>query len=146
MNETQLGELISLLNAYIASDPRLAIWRDYPDISEEQDNDTDIWACEEVSAQFAAFARSLGWAADVVRGEGAEHPLVFDHAWVRLTRSGVVTDIDWTARQFHNLFVPDGHDPAVISLPWPLAWDPGIAGPDVHLIVGEFAAVSKEAR
>lgn len=143
---TRATELIGLLNAYINADGRLEIWREYPDISEEQDNFTDGWACEDVSAQFAMFARSFGWDAVVLHGKDAEHPLAFDHAWVRLTRDGVVSDVDWTARQFHNLHDPDGHDPAVLSLPWPLAWDPAIVELDSHLIVGRFATVTKEDR
>jgi hypothetical protein len=138
------AELIALLNAYIESDPRLAIWRDYPDITQEQDDYTDTWACEEVSAQFAAFARSLGWDAAVVHGTDPEEPLAFDHAWVRLTRDGVSSDVDWTARQYHNLFVTGGHDPNVLTLPWPLAWAPHIVGENAHLIVGAFATVTKE--
>lgn len=141
-----LDELRALLGSYINADNRLEIWREYPDITDEQNDATDSWACEEVSAQFAMFARASGWHAVVIRGKDAENPMVFDHAWVRLTRDGVVTDVDWTARQFHNLFVPDGHDPAVMSLPWPLAWDPAVVDPDSHLIVGEFATVTKEAR
>ncbi|HEX9227582.1 MAG TPA: hypothetical protein VF885_13140 [Arthrobacter sp.] len=139
------GELIALLSAYINADGRLGIWRDYPDVSEEQDHFTDGWACEEVSAQFAAFARSFGWDAVVIHGEDAEHPLAFDHAWVRLTRDGVVSDVDWTARQFHNLHTVS-HDPAVLTLPWPLAWDPAIVEPDSHLIVGRYNTIKKEDR
>jgi len=135
-----VSELIALLNTYIASDPRLEIWRHYPDITEGQNDYTDTWACEQVSAEFATFARSLGWDAAAVRGENPDHPFAFDHAWVRLTRDGRTTDIDWTARQYHNLHEADGHDPAVLNLPWPLVWDPAVVGPDAHLIVGSFAS------
>jgi hypothetical protein len=138
-----VGELEKLLNAYIESDPRLEIWRNYPDISEAEDDYTDRWACEQVSAEFAAFARSNGWDAVVLRGENPEAPMAFDHAWVRVTRDGVVSDVDWTARQFHNLFCVS-RDPAVLALPWPLAWDPSAIAPEDHLIVGQYATVSKE--
>ncbi|MET4143861.1 hypothetical protein [Arthrobacter sp. UYCo732] len=141
-----MDDLLHLLNSFIASDPRLGIWRRYPDISEAEDDHTDSWACEEVSAEFAAFARDLGWDAAVVHGVDPEAPLAFDHAWVRLTRDGDVTDVDWTARQYHNLFIPDGHDQTVLDLPWPLAWDKGVVGINAHLIVGEFAAVTKEGQ
>jgi len=136
----RVEELKVLLGAYINADDRLEIWRNYPDVSEAEDDYTDSWACEEVSTQFAAFARSFGWDAVVIRGEDAEHPFAFDHAWVRLTRSGNVFDVDWTARQYHNLHEVDGHDPAVLNPPWPLVWDPSVVGPDAHLIVGSFAS------
>lgn len=139
-----MDELLTLLNAYIDSDQRLQIWRFYPDITELQDEYTDQWACEQVSAEFAAFARARGWDATVVRGTNPEHALAFDHAWVRLTRDGKTTDVDWTARQFHNLFEPAGRDRNVLSLPWPLAWSPTAIAPENHLIVGTYAAVALE--
>jgi hypothetical protein len=139
-----LDELLALLNAYIDADPRLAIWSRYPNVSEEEDDYTDGWACEQVSAEFAAFACTRGWDAAVVHGVDPGHPLAFDHAWARLTRDGKTTDVDWTARQFHNLFVPDGRDPAVLTLPWPLAWSPTAIAPEDHVIVGTYAALTLE--
>jgi hypothetical protein len=136
--------LLDLLNAYISSDPRLQIWANYPDITEAQDEQTDTWACEQVSAEFAAFARALGWDASVVRADEPEATMAFEHAWVRVTRDGVTTDVDWTARQFHNLFVEGGHDPAVLALPWPLAWAPAAIAPEHHPIVGTYAALTLE--
>lgn len=141
-----MDELKALLQGFIDSDLRLRIWRDYPDLSEVDDNYTDGWACEEVSTEFAAFARGLGWDAAVVHGNDPEEPLAFDHAWVRLARHGAVSDVDWTARQYHNLFLADGYDPDVLALPWPLSWDPSTVGPNAHPIVGQFAAVTKEDR
>lgn len=141
-----MDEFKPLLESFLASDPRLDIWRRYPDISEADDTYTDSWACEEVSAEFGAFARGLGWDADIVHGTDPEEPFAFDHAWVRLSRDCVLSDVDWTARQYHNLFALDGHDPAVLALPWPLSWDPIAFGVNAHPIVGEFAAVTKEDR
>lgn len=139
-------ELINLLQSFIDSDPRLHIWRRYPDITEVEDNYTDTWACVQVSEQFATFAREHGWDAAVVHADEPEQPLAFDHAWVRLTRASRSTDVDWTARQFHNLYVAEGHDPNVLSLPWPLAWDPAAIAPEDHLIVGRYASITKEDR
>ncbi len=136
-------ELVGLLNAFIDAEPRLEIWRHYPDITEAQDEYTDAWACVQVSAEFAEFARGLGWDAAVLDGIDPEHPFAFDHAWVRLTRSGRTYDVDWTARQFHNLHAINGRDPAVMALPWPLIWDPAAVGKNIHPVVGEFAAVTK---
>lgn len=134
--------LAGLLQAYIDSEPRLSIWRNYPDISEADDEIADGWACKSVSAEFAAFARAQGWDAAVVHGEDPDEGLAFDHYWVRLSRPGTVRDVDWTARQFHDLFAPNGHDPKVLSLSWPLAWAPHLVEQPGHLIVGTYARVS----
>lgn len=140
------ADLVALLTAFIDSDPRLDIWRRYPDISEAEDDYTDTWACGQVSAEFAAFARNRGWDAAVVHADDPEHPLAFDHAWVRLTRDGVI-DVDWTARQFHNLHVIGGHDPAVLGMPWPLAWDPAAVGADYpHPVAGPYDTITLENR
>lgn len=138
-------ELQSLLGTYIESDPRLGIWNRYPDVSDADDAYTDTWACEQVSSEFTAFARSHGWDAEWIRGADPENPLAFDHSWVRLTRDAFVVDVDWTARQFHNLNVVYGYDSDVLSLPWPLVWDPSVAGPDTHPIAGRFASASSFA-
>jgi hypothetical protein len=134
MPEAYLQEL---LDNYAKSDPRLDIWRRYPDISEEEDAYTDRWACEAVSDEFAVFARRHGWDAVVIFAEEAEKPFADYHAWVRLSRGTDTYDVDWTARQYHNLDNEEGHDEAVLTLPWPLVWkDTG-----VHPIVGSFAKI-----
>ncbi|QOD06042.1 hypothetical protein [Pseudarthrobacter sp. BIM B-2242] len=138
--------IAALLNTFIDSDPRLDIWHRYPDISETEDDYTDGWACEQVSAEFAAFARKHGWDAVVVHADDPKHPLAFDHAWVRLTRDGSALDVDWTARQFHNLHDSDGNDPAVLTLPWPLAWDPAIVGRHSHPVAGPYDTITLEDR
>lgn len=138
------SEIRVLLADYASSDPRLDIWKRYPDISETDDAYTDRWACENVSAEFVAFARSRGWDAVSVHGVDSYQPLAMDHCWVRLSTAEGFLDVDWTARQYHNLFNQDGLDPDVLSLPWPLTWDPVTVGPKAHLVVGEFTAVSPE--
>lgn len=135
--------LQGLLDGFIASDPRLEIWRHYPDITEEDDAVTDGWACESVSAQFAAFARDHGWDAGVVHGEDPETPMAADHVWVGLRRGETVVDVDWTARQYHNLYVEQGHDPRVLGLPWPLVWAPHAVAGNTHPVVGFFAVVTR---
>lgn len=144
--DARSAELIGLLQGFIDAEPRLDVWRRYPDITEAEDDYTDTWACAQVSGQFAAFAREQGWQVVVVHADEPEQPLAFDHAWVRLTRDGRSTDVDWTARQFHNLYAAEGHDPNVLSLPWPLAWDPAVIAPEDHLIVGRYATITKEGR
>jgi hypothetical protein len=139
---TDSAALLKLLEAYIESDPRLRIWRHYPDIPEVDDDYTDQWACREVSTEFATFARRQGWAAEMIHAEDPEEAFAFDHFWVRLTGGGIVTDVDWTARQYHNLFEAGGYAGAVLALPWPLTWEPAVVGPSAHLIVGRYRKFS----
>ncbi|MEO3931396.1 hypothetical protein WMO79_01095 [Micrococcaceae bacterium Sec7.4] len=129
--------LESLIGAYKASDPRLDIWRRYPDISEAEDQLTDGFACKQVSEGFAEFAWGQGWNALAVLAEGAEDPMADDHAWVRI-RDGLWSyDVDFTARQYHNLHRPEGHDSAVLALSWPLVW----VYRGEHPVVGKFAGL-----
>lgn len=134
-------ELDELLAAYKENDKRLDVWRRYPDLTETEDAFTDYWACEEVSREFAAFARSRGWESLVIHADGAQTPFADYHYWVRLIRPHLeVYDVDWTARQYHNLHEVDGHDPAVLDLPWPLVWNP-LPDLDAHPIAGVFDTV-----
>lgn len=127
--------LEDLLAGFAAAEPRLEIWRRYPDITEAEDTLTDSFACEAVSAAFAAYARSQGWQAAGILAEGAEAPLADYHAWVRLARDGCSVNVDWTVRQYHNLHRAQGSDAAVLALPWPLVWP----ATGEHPVVGTFA-------
>ncbi len=129
--------LEELVQSYAASDPRLDIWRRYPDISEAGDALTDGFACRQVSEGFAEFAREHGWNAIAVLAECSEHPLADDHAWVRINHGWQSYDVDWTARQFHNLHAAAGRDHAVLRLPWPLVW----VATGEHPVVGRFAGL-----
>lgn len=136
-------KLGALLAAYPEHDRRLDIWRRYPDISEEENDFTDYYACKTICEEFAAFAREKGWKAVIIAAEGAKHPHADYHYWVRLTppwTDAAIADVDWTARQFHNLEVPEGHDPVVLNRPWPLIWNPELWG-DEHPLAGEFRTV-----
>lgn len=125
-----------LLAGFEAADPQLDIWRRYPDISDDEDDATDEWACGEVSEQFAAYAQSQGWEAEIVEAV-SEHPMADEHVWVHLHRGGQVTAVDWTARQYHNLNAIS-RDPEVLAAPWPLTWDPRET-PDEHPLMGGFS-------
>ena len=118
-----------LVGAYVASDPRLDIWWRYPDISEAEDEFTDGFACEQVSAGFAEFARERGWNAIAVLAEGAEHPMADYHAWVRIRDGAWSYDVDFTVRQYHNFHRAGGRDHAVLALQWPLVWFTGASIP-----------------
>ncbi|MGK3708638.1 hypothetical protein [Arthrobacter sp. IK3] len=125
-----------LLEGFTGTDPRLDIWRRYPEISDDEDEATDDWACGEVSEQFAAYAREHDWEAEVVEAL-AEHPMADLHVWVHLHRAGRTIAVDWTARQYHNLN-EISRDPKVLSAPWPLTWDPE-EQPDEHPLMGAFS-------
>ena len=128
--------LQGLFADFTASDPRLDIWRRYPDISWEEDEATDYWACEEVSAQFAEYARARGVDAQVFTAI-ADHEWADRHAWVCISAGGQVTAVDFTARQYHNLNTDGGRDPEVMAAPWPLVWDQESSG-GVHPLMGSY--------
>ncbi|MCC3292612.1 hypothetical protein [Arthrobacter sp. zg-Y1110] len=129
------AETAQLLAGFTGTDPRLDIWRRYPDITEDEDEATDDWACGEVSAQFADYARSEGWDAEVVEAQ-ADDPWADLHVWVQLRRDGRTVAVDWTARQYHNL-KELSRDPKVLAAPWPLTWDPD-QDPGEHPFMGSF--------
>lgn len=129
-----------LARRYISSDPRLDIWRRYPDIAEDEDDATDTWACGEVSTEFAVYARALGWDAEVIEVL-ALNPWADVHVWVELRRDGETLAMDWTARQYHNLLAVS-RDPAVLGAPWPLVWNPATT-PDSHPFMGRFTALPR---
>mgnify|MGYP000567511529 CR=1 FL=1 len=130
------ADTAALLDGFVSSNPKLDIWRRYPDISEDEDDATDEWACAEVSGEFAEYAQSQGWEAEVVEAV-SEHPMADEHVWVHLHRGGQVTAVDWTARQYHNL-EEISRDPKVMGAPWPLTWDPRET-PDEHPLMGGFS-------
>lgn len=127
--------VVKLTNDFKAADPRLDIWQRYPDISEAEDEYTDSWACAEVSAEFAEFARGAGWDARIVLVD-ADADFADQHVWVELHRERQKISVDWTARQYHNLFEVS-RDPAVMSAPWPLVWFPE-QRPSQHPLMGGF--------
>lgn len=128
--------LQALIGDFTASDPRLDIWRRYPEISWEEDESTDYWACEQVSAEFAEYARARGVDAQVFTAT-AHHEWADLHAWVCITSGDTVTAVDWTARQYHNLHEEGGRDPKVLAAPWPLVWDQSRAGNE-HPFMGPY--------
>lgn len=132
LTDTGMRDLVA---GFVSSDPRLDIWRRYPDITEDEDEATDDWACGEVSAQFADWARGQGWDAETVTAQSHD-PWADEHVWVALRRNGKVTAVDFTARQYHNLN-EISRDPKVLGAPWPLTWDPA-ESPGVHPLMGSF--------
>lgn len=128
-------DAVKLAEDFKESDPRLDIWRRYPDISEDEDDYTDSWACSEVSGEFAEFAREQGWEARTVLVD-AEAAFADQHVWVELRRGRQTVAVDWTARQYHNL-LEISRDPVVMNAPWPLLWFPE-QQPGQHPLMGRF--------
>lgn len=120
-------ELEDLLAAFATATPMIDVWRRYPDITPDEDDRTDAWACQQASEEFVAFARAHGFHAVLIT-VAEPRPPEYDHYWSRVDN----TNVDWTARQYHNL----KHPPAAKhqDLPCPLTWPAGephpILGPD----------------
>lgn len=128
-------DVAALAVAFAASDPRVDLWRRWPDVSDAEDALSDQFACQQVSESFTAFARSRGWDAVTVEGAEAVHPFADYHYWTRLHVGDGLVDVDWTTRQFHNLHEAGGRDPKVLDLPWPLVW---AADDEIHPVAGRF--------
>ena len=107
------------LLAFRAVTPKLDVWERYPDLTAEEDALTDRWACEVVSRECVRFLRAVGIHADLIHAADAEHPWHDEHYWVRIP-GPQSADIDFTARQFHNLEHPPR--PEHQDLPCPMVW------------------------
>jgi hypothetical protein len=105
----------------VAADPRLDLWSRWPYVSWEENESTDSYACESVSPEFADFATSRGLRCALVRGEITG--FIDPHWWTRVWCAGASFDVDWTARQFHDL--DPAHLPQHADLPSPLVWQAG---------------------
>lgn len=108
--------LTGLLAVFRAENPQLSIWERYPNISDEEDAWTDSRACGYWSRRFTEFCRVRGVDAVALFADDAEEELAGEHCWTRV--DGV--NVDWTARQFHNLEYPE--NPRHRNLPCPLVW------------------------
>lgn len=104
-------ELHDLLIRFVVSEPMADVWRRYPDVTEAEDEATDGCACVSMSERFAALSGGT-----VIVGEDPDTGWSDRHAWTRVAG----WNVDWTARQFHNLEHPPS--PAHADLPCPLVW------------------------
>jgi hypothetical protein len=129
--------LADLIDAWRDSEPMADIWSRYPFLTDDEDESTDSVACETMSARFADYLAANEVTAHVVYTDGALAPFADYHVWVRVELPERTLDIDWTARQYHNLEVgPDGTD-WVLDEPHPLVWEAS----DTHPVAGDFAEV-----
>lgn len=94
-------------------------WERYPHIPPEIDE--TLPACFTLSEQFTRFARDHDLDAVTIEASHALDELVDIHRWTRVSDGETLFNVDWTARQFHNLHWPPA--PEHQDLPCPLVWD-----------------------
>jgi hypothetical protein len=134
-------ELVAAMQDFPGAHRMLAVWRRYPDLLEDEDRATDHWAAHEASVAFVAFLADCDIEARLVVATGSRAPLHDRHWWVRINCPLATVNVDWTARQFHNLFYPPMPDYA--DLPYPTVWLTGPVYPaDTHPLTGRYAAVT----
>lgn len=135
-----MDELAAAINSFEAATPNIAIWKRWPAVTEAEDALTDSWACESVSVEFASHLTANGIPARLVRAvECLDFSMHDSHTWVRGHLPEGDIDIDWTARQFHDLEWPPL--PEHQNLPCPLVF----AASDTHPVSGRYSAVTVEA-
>lgn len=125
-------EFARAVAAFEEATPNIGIWKRWPEVSQEEDEFTDTWACESVASEFAEFLQARGVQARLVRGEDSEHPMHDSHCWVRVSCAAGEMDVDWTARQFYDLEWPPDENHQ--DLPCPLIWPAG----DGHPVSGRY--------
>ena len=93
-------------------------WAVYPDVTEEMDE--TMPACHGMSEEFVRFLRARGFRAEVIEADQSLHPDADYHRWARVSVRDDTFNVDWTARQYHNLVWPLA--PELQALPCPMVW------------------------
>ena len=94
-------------------------WKRYPNVSERVDESMAV--CDEMSRRFKSTLVTAGIEdARIVEASAAPTPLTDYHQWVRVGTGPRCVNVDWTARQFHNLEHPP--NPKHLRIPVPLVW------------------------
>lgn len=96
-------------------EPLVDVWRRVPDIDDGEDNE----ACETLAPRFTAYALEHDLDARTIKAQ-FDRPFVDTHAWTAIRVADDVINVDWTARQFHDLWVPS--QSWLQDLPCPLVW------------------------
>jgi len=131
------GTLVAAMREFPAVYRMLTVWRHYPDVTMDEDTATDRWAAKQASAAFVEFLGTYNIGARMVIGIDSREPLHDYHWWVRIDCPLATVNVDWTARQFHNLHHPP--DPGLADLPCPMVWLTGPTYPaDAHPITGRY--------
>jgi hypothetical protein len=148
LRDTELVALPTALRTALrwfpGTNDMLDIWRRYPDVTEDEHEATFRWACRQASDLFVGFLAERGIAARVVLAARAYAPFHDYHWWVRADCAAGTVNVDWTARQFHDLENPPR--PAHQDLPFPLMWMSAPPWPsDTHPVSGRYAVVHDPA-
>ena len=114
------SSLVQALVEFANRNPYVREWAVYPDVSERMDN--EMPDCVGMSEAFVRFLRERGFRAEVIEADESPDPWVDFHRWPRVWVKDQAFNIDWVARQYHNLDPGDypGHD--LDGLPCPLIW------------------------
>lgn len=138
------GDLLAALRRFPTMHQMLAVWRHYPHVSAEEHEATFQWACRQASDLFVEFLAGRGIAARTVLAADAHIPFHDYHWWVRIDCAIGTVNVDWTARQFHDLEHPP--HPAHQDLPFPLVWVSAPLYPhDTHPVSGRYGTVHDPA-
>jgi hypothetical protein len=122
--------VVAVMERFAAVEPLVGVWRRVPEVEEGEDDE----GCDVLAVRFAAMCPQLGPQNVKVT---FDRPWVDYHVWTALTTGGAVWNVDWTARQYHNL-----EDPPVRwqqSLPCPLVWPTEVVG--YHPVLGAPATI-----
>lgn len=134
------AELEALIATFCAQTPMMDIWGRYPNVSADEDQATDRWACGQASRELARALRAHGVGVELICADEAEHPWVLEHLWVRVADvDGFEVDVDLTARQFYDLEHPPLAEHQ--NLPCPLLW----TADGRHPVAGAFGRVRSVA-
>lgn len=132
--------LRTALRWFPGAHPMLTVWREYPHVSGADHEATFRWACRQASELFVSFLAERGVTARLVLAAHAYAPFHDYHWWVRTDCAAGTVNVDWTARQFHDLEHPP--HPAHRDLPFPLVWlSAPPFPPDTHPASGRYRTV-----
>lgn len=139
------ADLLTALREFPYTHPMMRVWRDYPMVTEAEDEATCEWADRQASELFVKFLAERGIPARLVLGECDQQHQDWDFLWwTRIDCPRGTVNVDWAARQLHNLEHP--HNPVHADLPCPMVWMSPTRYPSgAHPVIGVFERVSDPA-
>jgi len=128
---TARDQLDKVVEYFTDDNPLVDVWKRVPDVDDGDDDE----ACDTMAAAFTAFCAEYGLNARTTRAEGFGIAFTDYHCWTSVQISPTEqVQVDWTARQFHNLDYPT--NPAHADIACPLVWTG-----DAHPILGPAASM-----
>lgn len=116
--------ILGACETFFDCNPFARAWARYPDVSAELDE--TMPACEGMSVAFYHHLEPDRFdAVEVIEASEAVEADADYHLWVRVRSGDLWVNVDWTARQFHNLEWDDAlqdWNPAFADLPCPMLW------------------------